>query len=113
MASKDLDLRACMVCSAVQTYDDFVAHGCPNCCNGGATGYDLELRDSPDRVEEATSAVFANVVGVADVEGSWVARFLRLNGGAAGIYAMRVTGQLPTDVADALSSRNIVPAIDR
>lgn len=107
----DAELRACMVCAAVRSFDDFCADGCPNCRAGGASGYDLELSGSPDRVAEATTALFSGLVAVADAQGSWVAQHLGLAALAPGMYAMRVSGDLSEDVAETLSSRGIVPAV--
>lgn len=31
MPPKKVDLRACLICSVIQPFSDFVAVGCPNC----------------------------------------------------------------------------------
>lgn len=79
-------LRACMVCSIVQTGSKFVSGGCPNCEEF------LEMRHSSDVVQDCTSAVFEGMISMADPESSWVAKWQRLQGYAPGTYAIKVEG---------------------
>ena len=64
-------LRACMLCSLIQTSADFKRHGCPNCDEV------LQLRGSLDRVQMYTTNQFEGVIAVIDPEQSWVARWQR------------------------------------
>jgi transcription elongation factor SPT4 len=79
-------LRACMVCSIVQTGTKFASNGCPNCEEF------LEMRQSPDVVQDCTSAVFEGMISMADPATSWVAKWQRLEGYAPGTYAVKVEG---------------------
>jgi transcription elongation factor SPT4 len=79
-------LRACMVCSIVQTGTKFVSSGCPNCDEF------LEMRHSADVVQDCTSAVFEGMISMADPATSWVAKWQRLEGYAPGTYAVKVEG---------------------
>lgn len=85
-------LRACMVCSIVQTHARFLRDGCPNCESF------LGLANSSDAVQECTSQVFEGLITLADPTTSWVARWQRLEGCVSGVYAVKVVGTLPDDV---------------
>ncbi|CAF9904854.1 Transcription elongation factor SPT4 [Imshaugia aleurites] len=79
-------LRACMVCSIVQTHARFLRDGCPNCETF------LGLANSSDAVQECTSQVFEGLITLADPTTSWVARWQRLEGCVSGVYAVKVVG---------------------
>ena len=113
-------LRACMVCSIVQTQSvravltmlaplfprtqrrtlgrctvyrlndcspqRFVRDGCPNCEPF------LDLINHPDSVQECTSQVFEGLITLNEPTTSWVAKWQRLDGYVAGIYAVKVSG---------------------
>ncbi|EME48289.1 hypothetical protein DOTSEDRAFT_60608 [Dothistroma septosporum NZE10] len=81
-------LRACLVCSFVQTQSKFVKSGCPNCEPF------LEMRGSTDVVGDCTSETFEGLITVNDTTTSWVARWQRVVGYVPGIYAVQVTGDL-------------------
>lgn len=108
-------LRACMVCSIVMTFavsqeplsltfthSSLIAHtpppqrfrdeGCPNCEEF------LHLQGSPDQIDSCTSQVFEGLITLADPTRSWVAKWQRLDGYVRGVYATKVSGQLPDDV---------------
>ncbi|KAF2491743.1 putative transcriptional elongation protein Spt4 [Lophium mytilinum] len=95
------NLRACMVCGIVQTYAKFVSGGCPNC------EAFLELTGSGDAVNECTSQVFDGLMTVADTKTSWVARYQRLEGYIAGVYAVQVEGVLPEEVVAAVEAAGV------
>ena len=110
-------LRACMVCSVVQTgavrsplptsshfpwcrpsrantsfpSQRFLADGCPNCDF-------LDLKGLSERVQDCTSQVYEGLLTVADPERSWVARWQRLDKYKPGVYAVKVVGTLPDEV---------------
>jgi transcription elongation factor SPT4 len=111
-------LRACMVCSIVMTSavrpprrktaraihvtsltnifsttsQRFREEGCPNCEEF------LHLQGSSDQIESCTSQVFEGLISLANPTRSWVAKWQRLDGYVKGIYAIKVSGQLPDDV---------------
>ncbi|KAL2038504.1 hypothetical protein N7G274_008843 [Stereocaulon virgatum] len=89
-------LRACMVCSIVQTQNRFLREGCPNCESF------LGLANSTEAVQECTSQVFEGLVTLADPSTSWVARWQRLEGCVGGVYAVKVVGTLPEEVRQAI-----------
>lgn len=90
-----------MLCSVVQTPQDFKKYGCPNCEEI------LQLQNDSDRVASCTSAQFDGLIGMMNPEESWVAKWQRTDKFVRGIYAVRVTGRLPIDVQDTLASKGI------
>jgi len=94
-------LRACLLCSLVQTAADFRKSGCPNCEDI------LQLRGSTDRVASCTTTAFDGLISMIDPEKSWVARWQRTDKFVKGIYAIRVTGSVPADVLEELEQRGI------
>ncbi|KAK4697320.1 transcription elongation factor SPT4, partial [Lecanoromycetidae sp. Uapishka_2] len=88
-------LRACMVCSIVQTHARFLRDGCPNCESF------LGLANSSDTIGDCTSQVFEGLVTLADPSTSWVARWQRLEGCVPGVYAVKVVGTLPDEAKQA------------
>jgi transcription elongation factor SPT4 len=95
------NLRACMVCSIVRTYAQFMNGGCPNCEDI------LELIGNSDNVTDCTSAVFEGLISVSDTSRSWVARFQRLEGYVPGVYATQVEGILPEEHVSAIEAAGI------
>ena len=82
-------------------YQDFRRQGCPNC------EPILQLQGSDESIEECTSQVFEGLITLADPKGSWVAKWQRLSAYVPGVYAIKVVGQLPDDVIDALQANGI------
>jgi transcription elongation factor SPT4 len=85
-------LRACMVCSIVMTQARFREEGCPNCEEF------LHLQGAQDQIESCTSQVFEGIITLANPKKSWVAKWQRLDGYVRGVYATKVSGQLPDEV---------------
>ena len=83
-------LRACMVCSIIQPGSKFSSQGCPNCEEF------LELRGNSESVQECTSQVFEGMITLNATDGSWVARWQRLEGYQPGVYAVKVVGIVST-----------------
>ena len=104
-ASQQRSLRACMVCSIILPYDDFLRGGCPNCEDV------LQLMNQPDQINECTSQVFDGVIMVNEPGKSWVSRWQRVDGYEKGCYAVKVTGVLPEDVIEELQlkGREYIP----
>ncbi|GJJ07794.1 hypothetical protein Clacol_001999 [Clathrus columnatus] len=92
-------LRACLLCSIVQTPADFKRHGCPNCESV------LQLKSNPDRILTCTSGQFNGVIAIVDPENSWVARWQRTSKYVRGMYAARVAGRVPEDVEDDITAQ--------
>jgi transcription elongation factor SPT4 len=95
------NLRACMVCSIVRTYTQFMNGGCPNCEDI------IELTGSSENVNDCTSQVFDGLISVADTTKSWVARYQRLEGYVPGVYATQVEGILPEEIVSAIEAAGI------
>ncbi|TDZ22463.1 Transcription elongation factor spt4 [Colletotrichum sidae] len=89
-------LRACMVCSIVMTYARFRDEGCPNCEEF------LHLAGSQDQIESCTSQVFEGLITMAQPNRSWVAKWQRLDNYVKGVYAIKVSGQLPDEIRNTL-----------
>lgn len=109
-------LRACMVCSIVQTQSvrleppsplivikinpltsslsiqRFLRDGCPNC------EAFLDLINHPDSVQECTSQVFEGLITLADPAQSWVAKWQRVDGYVSGVYAVKVVGMVSSNL---------------
>ncbi|KAJ3322531.1 transcription elongation factor spt4 [Boothiomyces sp. JEL0866] len=94
-------LRACMLCSLVKSFDQFRRDGCENCDDV------LNMKDDSDRVMDCTSATFEGVVAVMKPEGSWVAKWQRIDKFRKGIYAVQVVGKLPMDIQEQLLDKGI------
>ncbi|PIL36603.1 transcription factor [Ganoderma sinense ZZ0214-1] len=94
-------LRACLLCSIIQTPADFRKHGCPNCEEL------MQMKGYPDRIQSCTTTHFEGVIAVIDPDNSWVARWQRTSKYVKGMYAVRVKGRVPDDVEAELESRNI------
>jgi transcription elongation factor SPT4 len=114
------NLRACMVCSIVQTQavirpschliplfyvleadlhsQRFLKEGCPNCEEF------LRLQGSIDAIADCTSQVFEGLITLAEPSKSWVAKWQRLDGYVRGVYATKVSGILPEEVIDTMES---------
>lgn len=85
--SKSRHLRSCLLCSLIQTSNDFRSIGCPNCEEILQVRVEimaiphshsiLQLKDNPDRILSCTTASFDGVIAVIDPETSWVARWQR------------------------------------
>ncbi|KAG8716650.1 transcription elongation factor spt4 [Ceratobasidium sp. 395] len=99
--AKNRNLRACLLCSIIQTAQDFKREGCPNCDEI------LQLKGSQENVQHRTSATFDGIIALMNPEESWVGRWQRVHKYVKGMYAVRVSGRVPEDVMDDLQSRGI------
>ena len=100
---KDLrQLRACLVCSLVKTFDQFESDGCDNC-----ESY-LHLKRNRDNVYDCTSSNFDGMLASCKPEDSWVCKWQRINKFVQGVYAISVQGQLPVSIVRELRSQGIV-----
>jgi len=98
---KARQLRACLLCSIIQTPGDFRKQGCPNCEEL------MQMKGSPDRIQVCTTTYFDGIVSLIDPESSWVGRWQRTSKYVRGMYAVRVKGRIPEDVEADMDSRGI------
>jgi transcription elongation factor SPT4 len=98
---KPRNLRACLLCSIVLSYNEFLSKGCPNC-----EEY-LQLRGQNESIQELTSQVFEGLITLHNPKTSWVAKWQRLSDYIPGIYATKVVGLLPDDIVQALEDAGI------
>ena len=84
-------LRACLLCSIIQTPADFRKHGCPNCeeIMGVRLIFTIayilishipcfvQMKGYADRIQSCTTTHFEGVIAVINPEDSWVARWQR------------------------------------
>lgn len=114
-------LRACLLCSIIQSPADFRRNGCPNCEEI------MQMKQSQDRVLACTTTHFEGVIAAIETDQSWVVRWQRtraclyllnmlgigllssctVGGYVRGMYAVRVKGRVPEDVEQELIDRNI------
>jgi len=99
--ARSKNLRACLLCSIIQTPVDFRRNGCPNCEDI------MQMKGSPDRIQACTTTHFDGSIAVVDPEKSWVARWQRTNKYVRGVYAITVKGRIPDDVEQELESQGI------
>ncbi|TGZ84371.1 transcription initiation Spt4 [Ascodesmis nigricans] len=93
-------LRACMICSFIQTYQKFRTEGCPNCD-------DIPEIDYQDNADEITSPIYEGMIALRDPERSWVARWQRVNTAKSGVYAVKVVGNLPDDIIEKIAKSGL------
>lgn len=74
----------------------FRDEGCPNCEEF------LHLAGSQDQIESCTSQVFEGLISLANPARSWIAKWQRLDGYVGGVYAIKVSGQLPDEIKSTL-----------
>ncbi|KAK3576682.1 hypothetical protein CHS0354_024291 [Potamilus streckersoni] len=100
---KDLrNLRACLLCSLVKTFEQFELDGCDNC-----EEY-LHMKNNSDTVYDCTSSNFDGMVAMMSPEDSWVAKWQRIGRFAKGCYAISVTGRLPPGRVRDLKRKGII-----
>jgi len=96
------NLRACLLCSLIKTFDQFERDGCDNCDRF------LQLKGNRESVYNCTSSSFEGVVSSMSPEDSWVAKWQRISNLVKGCYAISVQGKLPTSVIGELRSQGIM-----
>lgn len=91
-----------MICAIIQPYREFVTQGCPNCESL------LAFKNDDELVQDCTSPSFEGLMAVCDTANSWAARWLRVDGFQPGMYAVKVNGKLPEDIARDLEAKGVV-----
>lgn len=86
------NLRACLLCSLIKSFDEFEMNGCDNCERF------LGLKQNRDMIYDCTSTNFDGLTAIMSPEDSWVAKWLRIDSLVPGVYAISVSGRLPPGI---------------
>jgi transcription elongation factor SPT4 len=73
----------------------------------------LNLAGNIDAIIDCTSQVFEGLITLADPRKSWVAKWQRLDGYVRGVYATKVSGQLPDEVVSVIEEEGRIRYIPR
>src|SRR5438874_1728896 len=98
--AKMKDLRACIPCLLVKTYQQFDAEGCENCDKG-----EFSVKD---KVDDCTTMAFEGLMAMTWPERSWVARWQFVSNFVPGVYALKVKGDVSPETAAELQEAGIV-----
>ena len=94
-------LSACLSCSIIKTMEQFESDGCDNCESF------FNLRDNRNNVYECISSKFNGMIAVCQMEDSWVAKWQKIRKCKPGVYAISVSGRLPTELKNYLKNEGI------
>ncbi|CAB3403069.1 unnamed protein product [Caenorhabditis bovis] len=95
------NLRACLLCSLIKSVDQFENYGCDNCESV------LHLKGDEEKVYDCTSSNFDGMIAAMHNEESWVCKWQKIHRKAKGMYAISVSGSLPSSVISDLKSMGI------
>ena len=95
------NLRACLTCSLVKSFDQFELSGCDNC------DWFLGMKGNRDLVYDNSSTNFDGIIAVTSPEDSWAAKWLRISNFKPGVYAVSVSGRPTNAILREMRSRGI------
>eukprot|EP00742_Colponemidia_sp_Colp-10_P008573 GILJ01009294.1.p1 GENE.GILJ01009294.1~~GILJ01009294.1.p1 ORF type:complete len:114 (+),score=5.04 GILJ01009294.1:45-386(+) len=99
------NLRACLQCHLLKTFDQFYNSGCENCPF-------FDMVGDKERVMDCTSPSYEGIVSMMVPTESWVARWNRLIKNVPGCYCISVSGELPEHCLNILADEGLKPRVN-
>ena len=95
------NLRACIPCLLVKTFNQFSDEGCENCMEA------VDFRQDSEKIAECTTTSFQGLMAMTVPPQSWVARWQFVQNFIPGVYALKVKGDVSEDVARELEKAQL------